>query len=145
MRPVLVLLAFLMVFAVAPGSAMAQRAEIAVGQVWTFKDARSDTARVVIQKIEVWGHGDEAVHVSLYGLPKAAGFAGEVQHLPFERKALEASLEQLTDESAPADLVITEGYKLWKEDRGGVFSISIADVIEVVLGTMLGKPRSDGI
>lgn len=145
MRLVLGLLAFLTVFAVAPGVAMAQRVAIAVGQVWTFKDARADTARVVIQKIESWENGGEAVHVSLYGLPKAAGFAGEVQHLPFERKALEASLDQLTDESAPADLVITEGYKLWKDGRGGIFTLSIADVIETVLGTMLGKPRSDGI
>ncbi|MEQ1784985.1 MAG: hypothetical protein ABMA14_26870, partial [Hyphomonadaceae bacterium] len=62
MRLVLGLLALLTVFAVAPGVAMAQRAAIAVGQVWTFKDAQADTARVVIQKIEAWENGGEAVH-----------------------------------------------------------------------------------
>lgn len=112
------------------GSAWAQ---VATGQVWTFKDASAPAARVVIQKIEPWAEGREVVHISLYGLPAAQGFNGEVAHLPFDRTALEASLDTLTGDVPPQGLDIAEGYGMWKEAQGGIFTIPLAEAVQAVL------------
>jgi hypothetical protein len=145
MRAVLALLGFLMVFAAAPGIATAQRPPLAVGQVWMFKDANAQTARVVIQKIEQWRKGGEAVHISLYGLASTPRFNGIVEHLPFERTALEASLVQLTDETPPDDLDFNGGYKTWQDARGGIFTITVAEVVEIVVGRLLAAPQAHAI
>jgi hypothetical protein len=120
--------------AILPMSAMAQTA-ITEGQVWTFKGASADTARVAIQKIEPWGRG-QAVHVSIYGLAPMVGFNGEVSHMPFDRKALEGSLDMLTAETPRGDIGFAEGYEQWSSASGGIFTLSIAEALKAMLEQM---------
>ena len=139
MRSAVLGFALALLAAILPGGAMAQT-QIAEGQVWTFRGANADTARVAIQKIEPWGRG-EAVHVSIYGLAPMAGFNGEVSHMPFDRRALEGSLDTLTAETPRSDMGFTEGYEQWNSAKGGVFTLSIADALKAVLGVMFEPPR----
>jgi len=131
--------ALVLLAAILPASAIAQT-PIAEGQVWTFRGATADTARVAIQKIEPWGRG-EAVHISVYGLPAIGGFNGEVSHMPFDRKALERSLDTLTVETPLADIGFAEGYQQWTSASGGVFTLSVAEALKAVLGVMFEAPR----
>ncbi|HEV7693920.1 MAG TPA: hypothetical protein VGO52_24010 [Hyphomonadaceae bacterium] len=126
--------------AILPMSAMAQT-PIAEGQVWTFKGASADTARVAIQKIEPWGRG-EAVHVSIYGLAPTARFNGEVSHMPFDRKVLEGSLDMLTTEKPRSDIGFAEGYQQWSSANGGIFTLSIADALKAMLEVAFPSPPS---
>lgn len=133
MRALLAAFVVMVVSLANAGVAMAQVA-IAEGQVWTFKHAPSDTARVAIVRIEPYGDG-QAVHVSIYGLPNnPPGFAGEIAHMPFDRAVLEASLDVLTEETARTDLPFRSGYAQWRRARGGVFTLSLIEAINVALG-----------
>lgn len=107
-------------------------AQIAAGQVWTFKDAPADTARVAIYKIETLG-SKEAVHVSVYNLPREGVFTGEISHMPFERQALEASLDRLTNDTAPSFKNAEEGYRTWQNANGGIFTLSLAQAVAYVV------------
>ena len=111
--------------------AHAQTSDIREGQVWTFKNS-SAAARLVVQKIEPYGQGLQVVHVSIYGLPQTGTFAGTVSHLPFNRKALEASLDKITNDKPRADLGFAEGYQEWKNAQGGVFTITVAEVTKLL-------------
>lgn len=123
-----------------PASAFAQ---VAAGQVWTFKNAPSDAARVAIYKIERM-RDKEAVHVSIYNLPNNGMFSGEISHMPFERKALESSLDRLTDETAPPSENMEEGYRTWLLDKGGIFTISVADAVNYAVEmTLRATPFAD--
>jgi hypothetical protein len=136
MRALLAAFAVMVVSLASTGVAMAQTA-IAEGQVWTFKNAPAETARVVIMRIEPYGDG-EAVHVSIYGLPThPAPFDGTIAHMPFERSALEASLSTLMDETPRVDLPFSGGYRMWRDDHGGVWTLSIREAIATVMKTML--------
>ena len=123
------------------GDATAQT-RIEEGQVWTFKNAPSDTARLVIRKIERWEGGCEAVHISVYGLPKVGDFLGEVSHMPFDRKTLEGSLDKLAAEAPRADADFAGGYQEWKSARGGIFTISVAEALKAMLQAVFGPPHS---
>jgi|JI8StandDraft_1071087.scaffolds.fasta_scaffold07488_9 hypothetical protein len=132
-----------LVFAVlATAGVAAAQPVIAQGQVWTFKDASTETARVAIMRIEEW-EGTQAVHVSIYGLPAIQGsFSGVIAHMPFDRQALEASLETLTTETPRTDLQFESGYRQWKRARGGIFTISLMEAIRIALGITSSPPPS---
>lgn len=115
-------------FALVLFAPMSAYAQISAGQVWTYKNASSDAARVAIYKIERIA-GKEAVHVSIYNLPNNGMFSGEISHMPFERKALESSLDRLTDETAPPSENMEEGYRTWLLDNGGIFTIPVSDAV----------------
>lgn len=140
MRAVVAAMVFMLALIPGAGAASAQTA-IAEGQVWTFNDAPAESARVFIQKIEPYGDG-EAVHVTIYGLPmRPRPFDGTIAHMPFERAALEASLDSLMDEPPRSDLPFSGGYRTWRDDNGGVWTLSIREAIAVTMKTMLaGTP-----
>lgn len=126
-----VLIALLTLFS---GMAAADEpAELAEGQVWTLEDPEYTTVRVVIGRIEPFIGGGTAVHISLLGLPPSAGIAGgRMPHLPFDHAALRASLGELVGEDQDPHPVFEEGYGIWAEDEGGVFTISVGELIEII-------------
>jgi hypothetical protein len=121
------------------GAAMAQTS-IEEGQVWTFRGAPAETARLVIRKIERREGGGEAVHISLYGLPTLTGLNGEVSHIPFDREALEASLDTLAAEAPREDEDFAADYREWKSARGGVFSLPVAQAVKALLEAAFSRP-----
>lgn len=138
MRALLAAFVVMVVSLANAGVAMAQVA-IAEGQVWTFKEAPSDTARVAIVKIEQVGD-EQAVHISVYGLPPKPGLAGVVAHMPFERGALETSLDTLMDEAPPKGLPFDMGYAHWSRARGGVYAVSVSEALNLAFGVLRPTP-----
>ena len=119
------------------------------GQVWTFAGAPSETARIIIGDVEPFGQeGDVAVSVSILGLPEqvtANGHhvGGVMYHLPFSEPALRSVLLELVAEDEPLPDGYGEGYAMWKEAVGrgeaGIFTITPADILENVVGKIVGK------
>lgn len=120
-------------FALVLFAPMAASAQISAGQVWTFKDAPTDKARLAIQRIEPLD-GREVAHVSIYNLPAVGMFRGEVSHMAFERSALEASLDQLSTDKAPDETRFLEGYRAWLVGSRGVSGIPVSEAIAYVIG-----------
>ncbi len=123
--------------------------EIAVGQVWTIKDAPNETVRLSIVRIEPYGVLT-AVHVSVDGLTPMsiaemqknhlaviACFwedrvrGDEIGHIPFDKPSLVASLDELQGESAEPSTYFERGYSEWqaKEDNV-IYTISVSEAIE---------------
>ena len=113
--------------------AAAASPDFAVGQEWSIK---SSTAKAVIGRIESW-KDKTAVHVSIVDIPPslAAARANQltrIDHMPFEKSALAASVSKLLSTDVPPSPNFEAGYKRWKEQNGGIFSISVTQAIGVV-------------
>lgn len=111
--------------------------DYAPGQVWSYRTRPGDEAsRLKIQMIEHYpaegqSAEDRVFHVSVAGVTFAnADVPGEIAHAPVSRETLDASLVALTDSGAvfpdPA-----EGVASWKEGAGGVFSLTIAELVQM--------------
>jgi hypothetical protein len=133
MRRALAVLAFALAGALPP-SASAETPAFEVGQVWTLEAPMASTARVSIGRIEDNG---EVIHISVWGQPVAEELPVpnpfSMSHLPIARASLSASVDTLVTESLPTDLRFEEGYGLWRDAQGGVFTITVAEILEVVL------------
>jgi hypothetical protein len=118
---------------------------LAPGQAWSFAGAPSEKARVVIGALDAVGDTD-IVHVALVDVPPPPEMnlgrdAVTVSHMPFDRAAIEASLESyLGEEAAPEEF--ENGRADWKAalDAGeaGVFTITLAQALEAFYGAAAG-------
>jgi hypothetical protein len=118
-----------------------QRAPLEVGQVWTIKNAPVPETQVMISLIEPYGTTDSAVHVGITGaglgtLPNGGVFNGEILHLPFERSALEQSLGELVATDRIPGPEFHAAYQQWKQAKGGLFNVGVADAIGLVFETL---------
>jgi hypothetical protein len=110
--------------------------DFAPGQEWSIKSEPQSTAKVIIGRIEPW-NGKVAVHVSVIDIPAPASPHAvritEVAHSPFEKMALAASVDRLlaTDVAPLQDF--EGGYQQWKENHGGIYTISVAEMIELLV------------
>ena len=123
------LLAILLIIGLWPTAALADPA-LAVGQVWSVRATPPTTAKVIIGRIEPYG-GRTAVSISVIDAPTDHGPV-TIAHMPFEERALVASLGQLISTGAAPAPDFEQGYLKWKLDQGGVFVISVADAIAVL-------------
>jgi hypothetical protein len=112
--------------------------DLAEGQEWSIKSASPTTAKIVIDRIEPWKN-QTVVHISIIDIPASSSEPGtnpvtRIAHIPFEKTALATSVDKLlaTGISSPPNFEI--GYKQWKENNGGIYTISVMQV----LGTRLG-------
>jgi hypothetical protein len=126
MRGVLLLL--LSLFAATPAAAADRVYE--EGQIWSIGLSGNDGVLLKIRKIEDYGPG-KVYHVSLTGLHLAGGQVTQVQHLPLSRETLDASLVAIV--AAPDTFPdFHEGYEEWKRARGGVFTIPLAQILDIL-------------
>jgi hypothetical protein len=107
--------------------------DFAVGQEWSIESSSRSTAKIVIGRIEPW-RDKIAVHVAIVDIPNSQAGTGasemtQIAHIPFERSALAGSVGDLiaTHVTPPPDFEV--GYRQWKERRGGVFTVSVAQAI----------------
>ena len=104
------------------------------GQVWAYKTRTKEAGSLLkIQRIGPSNNGSETVyHISLIGLkigsqsPQTA-----LPHLPVSQKTLDNSVTTLQRTSAafPAP---DEGIEIWQEDQGGIFTIPVAEILDVI-------------
>jgi len=109
------------------------------GDVWTYAARPEDSgSTLTILKVETLDKVGVIVHVRLNGLKirRADGFVLEsIQHMPFTRKALAASVLHKEKSGTVPDF--TDGYTNWSAACGGVYTISIKEAVEADQLTLL--------
>jgi hypothetical protein len=109
----------------------------AVGQVWRYHTRDVEPfSTLTICLIEAHPQLGHVIHISLSNLrihnPKHPDAFSEVlEHAPVAEGALRASVTQLVQQNAPLP-PFEEGYQTWQRSRGGVFTLKVADVVDVV-------------
>ena len=122
------------------------------GQVWRYRTRPGEEgSRMTVGRVEQSARGDVFVHVQLDGLnilnPHApSGRSTVIQHLPIAEAPLEASVvELIAEDGAVSDF--EEGYLMWRESyaagQGGVFALSLAEIVGVMEQTMATGHRAD--
>lgn len=107
----------------------------AAGQVWEYRTRPGDEGSLLkIQRIEAApGDGGERIyHISVIGFRlRNAEMEPRLEHSPVSRETLDASVTTLGDPGAkfpnPDD-----GIARWKADNGGVFTITVAEIIDLI-------------
>jgi len=106
--------------------------DFAVGQEWLIKSIPPGTVKVIIGRIEPC-RDKVVVHVSIVDLPapQEAGAlrVSQIAHAPFEKSALAASLDKLIATGVPPAQNFESGYEQWKEHKGGIYTVSIAQAL----------------
>lgn len=102
----------------------------AEGQVWEYCTRRGEEGSLVkIQRIETGPETNAPVfHVSLVGL-KWPG-ANALAHAPVSQRTLDTSVTQLSADHGQFPAA-DEGIAVWKRAKGGVYSISLAEIAEM--------------
>lgn len=116
------------------------RTKFAEGQIWQYATRPGDKGSILkIQKIDLLPEFAEqggVYHVTIIdvhlGMPRRLG---TIHHAPFSKAALEESVEKLTlsNRQIPG---AEDGISEWRESRGGIFTVSVADAISFIDGTL---------
>ena len=109
-----------------------ERPPYEAGQVWDYTTRPQDSgSRIRIQQIEQASDGP-IYHISMIGARIGAdGKAAEIGHLPVSRRTLDASVTRLGPQDIPFPDA-AEGIVTWRENRGGVFTITLAEIADVL-------------
>ncbi|MEN3748479.1 hypothetical protein TPR58_14985 [Sphingomonas sp. HF-S3] len=126
----MVLLALLL----APFQSAPERADYAVGQVWEYRTRPGEEGSLLsIRHAEKDPRGEPIYHIAIIGLKVHADDRAieELPHLPVSRKTLDASVIRLATRTATFPDG-SEGIATWREAKGGVFTISVAEIVETL-------------
>lgn len=104
----------------------------APGQVWEYRTRPADTGSLLkIQRVEADPRGKPIYHISVIGAHLGGKDGQEVQHLPVSRETLDQSVIRLS-RSAILFPDPSAGIATWREANGGVFTISVAEIIGII-------------
>jgi hypothetical protein len=129
-NPLVILLS---VFGLA-SSALAGEIALKEGDCWTYSARPGEEASfLVIRKIEIIPKIGEVVHISIFNLkiknPSAPnGFTDQAGHVPIAGANLRSSLKEKVKRTIP-DVDWREGYRMWQEAKGGVFTKSVSECV----------------
>jgi hypothetical protein len=108
--------------------------EYATGQVWTYHTRPGEqSSRLQINKVEQDPKLGTIFHISVFGIrvlnPRTQSvFTNELPHLPVSKETLDKSVVSLSSDPArPVDY--ESGYAAWKQAHGGVYTISVAEIV----------------
>ncbi len=115
--------------------------EYAVGQIWQYQTRRGEE-KSTLQIIGISKYPDEEaiIHISVRGLnmknPMSEnGILEEIGHMAFSRQAFAESITTLLGKSKVSDAA-KKSYEDWlleyETEGGGLFSVSIATLIELM-------------
>lgn len=120
---------------------VAQAANYAVGQIWSYRTrAGEENSRVIIDKIEDDRTLGKIYHVTIKGVkvknPKiAGGFSDRLQHLPLSQASLDGSVLKLIG-TGKSDPSFQQGYREWKTafdaGKAGIWTVSIEKIVGAV-------------
>ena len=125
--------------------AQGPRPEYTVGQIWEYRTRAGDEGSLVrIQQIEEMAAADGPIyHISVIGVRfRQAPLSGQLAHLPVSRTTLDASLTRLSSQTRSFPDV-APGIAHWREARGGVFTVPLAQVVDMVermVAQQVGQP-----
>lgn len=122
----------------------AEEREYAVGQVWAYATAPEDKGSLIqIREIEQIGSAEQPMtvyHISMAGVSVGQNMPIGVGHLPVSRATLDASVTGLVADAPPFD-DYTEGKAEWEEANGGVFTISLMEIAEIIRSQVAPRMR----
>ncbi|MCK4635307.1 MAG: hypothetical protein KAT32_00430 [Candidatus Moranbacteria bacterium] len=106
------------------------------GQVWTYKTRENESdSKIYIVKIEEFGKDEFIYHIYVDNLKIENAQLGKQQtflgHSPVSKVSLDLSVLEMVEKTKSLP-DINEGYNSWKDNNGGVFDISIKEIIEFV-------------
>jgi hypothetical protein len=115
------------------------------GQVWRYATRPQEgESLVTICKVEPYGD-TKVVHVSLSNLNlknphTPSGVQDTLPHLPLDEETLRACVTELAQENAPLT-DYEEGYASWKEAQGGVWTVPLAEIVDLMEQTIQPKQK----
>ncbi|HEX8062415.1 MAG TPA: hypothetical protein VF535_04290 [Allosphingosinicella sp.] len=122
-------------------AAPSPRHAYAEGQVWHYRTRPGEEGSVVaIRRVEAVPEAPElgpVFHVSVIGVKIGDRFGTVLPHLPVSRETLDASVTRRAKgrfELPPFE----DGIAEWRAARGGVFTLDLAAIVEVVQTSLAG-------
>jgi len=114
------------------------------GQVWQYRTRPSDPDSLIkIQKIDTDPRrpvNRTIYHISIIGIRlNDPAVRREISHVPVTREALDDSVIRAIP-GRPAFPEASDGIAEWRRVKGGVFTLPIAQIIDVVEQTMRNMP-----
>jgi len=125
--------------------AHAEERSYEVGQVWAYEvDNAGDDGALIIQRIdraEETGWPTDIYHISMVVEVQLGEMDQlEIGHLPVSRETLDSAVTQPSERDMIVFADWNEGYKEWQRAEGGVFTVGLSEVIDVLLEIM--APRT---
>ncbi|WP_439532857.1 hypothetical protein [Polymorphobacter sp.] len=119
------------------------------GQVWEYKTRPRDKGSLLkIQKIEVlpeFSKTGPVYHVSIVGVRfDGLPLDGTLPHAPFSKTSLDKSVTRLSS-SKIAFPAVDVGIAHWREARGGIFTITVAEAVNFAEQTMRKQMTTEPI
>ncbi|QIF82871.1 hypothetical protein [Brevundimonas sp. 'scallop'] len=105
----------------------------AAGQVWEYRTRPQEPkSLLMIREVEDVAPIGRVYHVSILGIrPAAKGAPTQIDHSPVSRQTLDANVIRLSSET-PAAPDYQPGIADWRAARGGVFTISVAEIVDLI-------------
>jgi hypothetical protein len=106
------------------------------GQVWKYKTRQSEPNSILkILRVEHYSDTSIVIHIAVENVhvrnvTSSSGFVERIPHLPISEQALDSSVVELIDEKIPLP-DFQDGYDIWKESKGGVFSVTVAEAVDL--------------
>jgi hypothetical protein len=105
------------------------------GQVWQYKTRRGEeTSYLTILKIESLPKIGMIIHIRVDKIRLRSCTGGpepdKFEHMPFTRDAIELSVTKVMKETSEIP-DYKDGYNEWRNACGGVYTISVAQAVEV--------------
>ena len=105
----------------------------AAGQIWEYRHRPQDVASLLkIRRVEDGGKLGVIYHITIVGLVLRNPAAGSaLHHAPVSQQTLDASVTRL-GQSAIAWPDVEPGIAQWRQDNGGVFTIPVAQIVQII-------------
>lgn len=144
MRSILTALTLLIVAALTGAATPAPH--YAAGQVWEYRHRAQDAGSLLkIQKVEDGGALGPIYHISVIGLKlRNEQILGMLPHTPVSAATLDMSVTRLSaaDRAWPD---VESGIAQWRQDHGGVFTISVAQIVQIIDDQTANAPAPDPV
>ena len=120
-----------------------EKPKFSPGQIWAYKNRPKDIGSLIkIYRIETLKHDEYQMvvyHISMVGVSLGdRAIERQIGHLPVSKETLDKSVTKLVEsEKEFLDITaIDEGIAIWRKDEGGVFTISLAEIADVLERTL---------
>jgi hypothetical protein len=131
---------FLTIAALFSMAAAPQPVTYSAGQVWSYNSRPQDAGSLIkIQQVEETPAGT-IYHISYIGIQIRPGVMTVLQHAPVSQKTLDSSVtKQVADPGTFPEA--SAGIEEWRQARGGIFTITLSKIADIV-SEMIAKQQS---
>lgn len=115
-----------------------------VGQRWSYRTREQDVgSTLLIGHVQKGPLKPPVIHVMVDGIvsPHAADPI-VIGHMPFSKKAINASVLELVETGAQVKAEFEDGISTWKSQKGGVFDLTVSEAVDAVV-SMVPTPHDD--